>query len=539
MMKSVCGFAAATAATMAVWGMSPAVNAANEGANESKITSQALRAQRVASGGPINLQAQLADPVRRATLEANIRGISVEDVVATSRRIERGAARARRAQTYLQTRAPDRSVTESDIEGLRNLSPQRRPARAPENLVPKPKRAIAPVRATPSRANPAAPGAGFKAPNTSPGGSPPAPNPMGPGNVTAPPKPYLDVNGFGEDLHAALRWSVQGYTMRMRRNGADIYTLQWNWARRPNDGDRGWNPGRRMNVASVSKFVTAIAMVDLLQRRGIDPETAIEPWLPDYWSLGPNADEITFSMLMTHASGLNNSGSTDFLTMRTLVQQGVTPNLPTRFTYENTNFGLQRILIATLGGYVQPGMNFGVPGMNDAMWDAVTTAAYTDYVEKNVFAKAGVTGASFAKNANTALAYTISGGSPWNSGDLSWRAGSGGWHLSVDDILNVARTYRYSNAIVPNSVARDAITNRFGLDGRWNTLAGFVYHKNGSWRRQPDCPVGQQQEQSLLLLMPDNMEMALLVNSPVGPNCTFLRGLVQQIFTDNIVVPDS
>lgn len=51
--------------------------------------------------------------------------------------------------------------------------------------------------------------------------------------------------------------------------------------------------------------------------------------------------------------------------------------------------------------------------------------------------------------------------------------------------------------------------------------------------------MGQRQEQSLLLLLPDNMEMALLVNSPVGANCTFLRGVVQQILLDNIEDPES
>ena len=86
--------------------------------------------------------------------------------------------------------------------------------------------------------------------------------------------------------------------------------------------------------------------------------------------------------------------------------------------------------------------------------------------------------------------------------------------------------------------AASAISSRYGLDGRWATNWGSVYHKNGSWSEQADCPAGQRQEQSLLLLMPDNMEMALLVNSPVGPGCTFLRGVVQQVLLNNIVEPN-
>ncbi len=481
-----------------------------------------VQAQRVvptrASGmtqiDPPSLQVQLNEAATRSKVQANISGMSVNDVLAAAAQIDRvprdAAARERREQDY----AGEQQVSRAQIVALSRLKPIERAATSPENVVP-------PIRAQVQRRTTTRPA------------------PTGSDRLAAPPRPSLDVTGFGQDLHQALSGSVQGYTMRLRRNGQNIYTLQWNWARRPGDGQRGWNPDRRMNIASVSKFITAVAMVDLLDRRNIDPDTPIDQWLPSYWTRGTNVDDITFAMLMTHSSGLANSGSTDFATMRQLVAGGVTSNLPTNFTYENTNFGLQRILIATLGGYVNRNLNFGLVGLNDSVWNAATTAAYQDYVEKNIFVPSGVTNAGFGKTANTAIAYAFNGGAGWNSGDLSWRAGSGGWHLSVDEILDVAGTFRYTGKIVSKGEAASAIANRYGFDGRWSTTLGFVYHKNGSWREQADCPVGQRQEQSLLLLLPDNMEMALLVNSPVGSNCTFLRGVVQQILLDNIVEPDS
>ena len=462
---------------------------------------------------PPSLQLQLSEGVTRSKVEASISGISVNDVLAAAAQIERAPRDAASRERQEQESAGQRAVSRAQIAALSRLRPVDRATASPENVLP-------PVRAQIQRRTT-------------------RPAPSGNDQLAAPPQPSLDVAGFGQDLHQALSGSVQGYTMRLRRNGQNIYTLQWNWARRPGDGQRGWNPDRRMNIASVSKFITAVAMVDLLDRRNIDPDTPIAQWLPAYWTRGANVDDITFEMLMTHSSGLANSGSTDFATMRQLVAGGVTSNLPTSFNYENTNFGLQRILIATVGGYVGRNLNLGPVGLNDSVWNAATTAAYRDYVEKNVFAPAGVTNAGFGKSANTAIAYAFNGGSGWNSGNLSWRAGSGGWHLSVDEILDVAATYRYTGKIVSQGEAASAIANRYGFDGRWATTMGFVYHKNGSWREQADCPVGQRQEQSLLLLLPDNMEMALLVNSPVGPNCTFLRGVVQQILLDNIVAPDS
>lgn len=39
------------------------------------------------------------------------------------------------------------------------------------------------------------------------------------------PKPKLDVNKFGEVLHAVFKDSVRGYAMQLRKEGQPIYTL--------------------------------------------------------------------------------------------------------------------------------------------------------------------------------------------------------------------------------------------------------------------------------------------------------------------------
>ena len=55
--------------------------------------------------------------------------------------------------------------------------------------------------------------------------------------------PYdFDVDGFGKALHAALKDSVAGYVLQLRQHGQTIYTLQWNWAKRPWDGVKTGSP---------------------------------------------------------------------------------------------------------------------------------------------------------------------------------------------------------------------------------------------------------------------------------------------------------
>ena len=62
------------------------------------------------------------------------------------------------------------------------------------------------------------------------------------------------------------------------------------------------------------------------------------------------------------------------------------------FWYQNTNFGLCRILISTLNGAVTTGSvfsPFGFGDLNDRFWDIVSISAYRQYVNDNVFAPAG------------------------------------------------------------------------------------------------------------------------------------------------------
>jgi len=235
---------------------------------------------------------------------------------------------------------------------------------------------------------------------------------------------YFDVKGFGDALHAALKNSVAGYVMQLRQSGATIYTLQWEWAKTPADGGEGWIPSVRMHVASCSKLITAIAMTKLLNDKPISYDTPIISHLPAYWAKGPNVDKITFRHLMTHKSGFNyevDSSASDYGFMKSQVAAGVT-HLG-QYWYQNMNFGLCRILIATISGSVSPDATF-----DDTTWDYVTIQAYLKYVKDHVFTPAKVSGPSLDHPAADALAYNFPvSGNGWNSGDLSTVSGGAGW----------------------------------------------------------------------------------------------------------------
>jgi len=342
----------------------------------------------------------------------------------------------------------------------------------------------------------------------------------------------LDVDDFGNALHAALKDSTEGYVMQLRQHGTAIWTLEWNWAKGPGDGSEGWTPDVRMHVASVSKLITAMAMTKLLAAHGISADTPIIGYLPVYWATGPHVGDVTFAHLMTHTSGfVTGTSSSDYPFMKAQVAAGSTGT--GSYHYENMNFGLCRILLATIDGAISTGADFAhlpfLPDLNDPIWDAATTGAYRAYVETNIFAAACVIG-TLTHPGDDALAYGFpTAGTGWNSGDLTTMAGGAGWHLSVDDLLAVMNDFRRVGNIVSSAAAQGMLDDSFGIDLVQATPAGTLYNKNGLWQNG-----AAQVEQSLAYFLPQDMELVVLANSAVGSPAQFFRDVVTTLYVDNL-----
>jgi len=354
-----------------------------------------------------------------------------------------------------------------------------------------------------------------------------------------PPRPdlfyELNIRGFIGSLESALNNSTAGYSLRLHVNGSTVATVDWNWAKEPQDGSESWTPDVRMHVASLSKIVTAIAMTKLLNEKGMAYDTPIIDFLPGYWSKGPAVNMITFANLMTHTSGLaygNTTSRSDFEFMKEQVAAG-TGKLG-QYSYQNMNFGLCRILISTINGNIPVDWSFPFwpdPSFNDWVWDFVTLSAYQAYVSANLFSPAGVTGPTLYHEAADALAYNFPvSGNGWNSGDLTTMAGGAAWHLTVDEFLAVMGTFRRSGTIMSQSDALTLLNNGFGIDWTVNTPLGIYYAKNGRW-----LDGSGHEEQTVAFYFPREMELVLFVNSPVTSADNFLYDIVANAYTGNIV----
>jgi CubicO group peptidase (beta-lactamase class C family) len=341
----------------------------------------------------------------------------------------------------------------------------------------------------------------------------------------------LDIRGFTKALESALTNLTAGYSLRLRHNGSTIASVDWNWAKEPQDGSESWTPDVRMHVASLSKIVTAISMTKLLNEKSMSYDTPIIDYLPVYWTKGPNVNKITFAELMTHTSGLafgDTSSRSDFEFMNQQVAAGTT-HLG-QYSYQNMNFGLCRILISTINGNIPVDWTLPFLGFDDLFWDFVTLLAYQAYVNANVFSPAGITGPTLYHEAADALAYNFPvSGNGWNSGDLTTMAGGAGWHMSVDEFLAVMGTFRRSGTIMSQSDAQTLLNDGFGIDWTVVTPLGTYYAKNGMW-----SDGSGHKEQSVAFYLPREMELVLLVNSPVSSMDTFLYTVVSNAYSNNI-----
>ncbi len=374
---------------------------------------------------------------------------------------------------------------------------------------------------------------------------PPDPFPIPPpGLLPPPPDPdNLNIGEFLEDIHAALAPNVNGYALRIRRKGETVGVLQWNWARNPNLGDvpgLGWNSSRRMHVASISKFMTSIGLVHLLENTdGLNVDDFIVPFLPNYWAKTAGSNEfIRFTHLLDHRSGFSTGGSaSNWQTMKSNVQAGVTSSSIGSFDYENMNFGLIRILIATIGGYIHPATNFGNQFFNDIIWDAITWLAYNDYMQTYVFGPV----AAFPvidTNAQSVLAYRFDGSTAgWDSGNFVGSAGGVGWHMTINEILDVTRALRKGQLVSIGGMS-DILNESWGMnspiDGE-STEAGNIYYKAGRWTTSINNPAAARTEQCFVLIQPNKqIELVVFVNSNITSSGISLTNLVRTTFINNI-----
>jgi CubicO group peptidase (beta-lactamase class C family) len=306
-------------------------------------------------------------------------------------------------------------------------------------------------------------------------------------------------------------------------------------------------------VASVSKFIGTIAMMQVLDKHGISPNELIYDYLPERWKWAVNQSHylesspyrITFDSMLSMATSLSfgddpsnaNPGimpTTD--EMFEALQKAPSPQR--HRTYQNGNFTLIRVLITELeyGSFA-----------DRSEFNQITTESYLDYIKRNIFEKIGIYDAKLSVSeienyhkTNTyprAYRYPFYGVLTDQDGEYGWRydvdptrnMGSGGLVLNCVQLAKILAYFKHSESLVSKQTREHILNMDLGL-----TETGFGKHgkypaKGG--RRGNDG--FDRSVRSYVMMFPNGVEVALVVNS----SHTSLGTTIRKAYDDAWVSP--
>jgi CubicO group peptidase (beta-lactamase class C family) len=278
-------------------------------------------------------------------------------------------------------------------------------------------------------------------------------------------------------IDKAINRQAVGYTYLILERGRVVASNTFGQAHTAADPPAvALSPDDRMNIASVSKTLTAVAALKLLAAKHVSVDTPISSFLPKSWTLGPNVQTITFKELLTHTSGIRSSQdlATGYDDLRTLMARGIKPGDKV-YHYQNHNFALFRILISYLNGFDDSGV---------ADIGAATSQRYLDYMNSVYDPFFPVTCDPYESVGVHVLSYPYPAGSSqgFDWGDWTAICGGGGLQLSVDE-MGVFLTRLNRGAFLPSDQLQQMYDDLLGWDypfantrhGRCLTKNGFLY----------------------------------------------------------------
>jgi hypothetical protein len=410
-------------------------------------------------------------------------------------------------------------------------------------------------------------------------------NAIGPGKESGFKASSTSTAQFAANIHAQLINRVVGYAFVIAKNGQLVEQGQGGFARLPLvDGGKAFSVNTDVNVYSVSKTITAIAVLQLMEKLGVEPDDPIADWLPQSWAkgLGFASDGITFFDLLTHRTGVNQTiqelnkedeafaalSTNTYAGVKAIVEHGIYPEFADvgkvgygDYSYKNANYAIARIIIWQMA--LETG---DITSNSELAADFDSAAGYQHYVRKNVLQAAGVDGFCYATGPESqrALAYDINknlfplqftqggamGGS-FPNGLLT--AGPKNWWLSAMDLGAVAAHLHYGDLLSAESrklmddlemgwsKSSDSASrpNRYwhGGLGKWTRnnrtqMLSPAHPANPTGFWQPSNVTSKDRVRTCLMKLPDGLDATLVMNSDVRDSSLNACGVLHAAFED-------
>ena len=229
----------------------------------------------------------------------------------------------------------------------------------------------------------------------SPAAAPP-PVPAGSADRVCTADACISLSRLASSIDTQLKGKVVGYVALI---GTSI-AVSSGLARTAADPPKlAMGPDVMVNVLSVGKMFTTIAVLKSLARHHLSTGSRIWPFLPPDWVKGPGVGTITFGDLLTHRAGFRLDGSLVFETdnaAREQIRQGVQLADEQVADYNNINFTIFRDMLPFMQGASEP---------KPAARGAAANRFFISYVQHQVFDPVGVKNATCAPVRDAVLIY--------------------------------------------------------------------------------------------------------------------------------------
>ncbi len=333
--------------------------------------------------------------------------------------------------------------------------------------------------------------------------------------------PQAVANRIAEQLQHELFGKAVGFSVTVMMPGGEFASGNGGRARAAIDAPmRNWTANDRISVASVSKSITAAAVIRLAAQRGISLDTAAWTLLPTDWFYSPSFKTITVRELLAHTSGIRGCDIThtalQLCAMGTINpnDKGTGPAYGTR--YNNANYALLRIILTDMadGSILSTARGIG--------------DRYVFLVNQQVMGPAGMGGATCSSPAvNPPLSYLsatddgvltstaavnynwiqLNPGNDW--GDMTEVCGSQGWNLSSRQLATFANALLVSERILPRATVETMQAELLGLQ-YFDFGGGLTAYGHGGYH---PGPWNGGEVNTLILTFNNGVSVGLVINS--------------------------
>ncbi len=349
-----------------------------------------------------------------------------------------------------------------------------------------------------------------------------------------PPNMTFDVNKFESYLREKLEPNAVGFAFVVNQNGKYLRSGNHGYAVLKKDEPNlkssfglSLKPETRMNIASVTKPLTAAAVLKAIQDKkavgypNLTINSKIEPFLPANWTRGPGVKDLTFKELMSQYSGMNdNKGFTDIAKLREWIKTGVTRQ-KTEYMYINGNLAIFRIVLPYMLANDATRKTWNEQAKTDEKeFNKTVSNRFKEIARELVFTPAGLQNIDMKDAAQypTRL-YNKNNDAPgYAVGDWTESGGGGGWFMSAYELAQAFAHIRYNDKILTPAYRKLMDDSMLGWEDPavWTQLKGKYgdYLGHGGLLRyntsKPETTVGMV---SFAVNYPSGIQAVLLVNS--------------------------